>query len=170
MPLTASDLTVRSDNSSQARLNSNSFVSLTDAIRIADFRLDGSGFVGASEDSQVKALASSYEEIRRLPWGDRRFAQNRDYESADLISNDVDYPPLEDPEALVAIKKAQVVQAIYLMTGAPVRDMQRQNIVMSAALSGSEMAFAGYRGAVCVEVIELLGPWLELTPRTKRMA
>ncbi|MDX5368165.1 MAG: hypothetical protein LPL29_02210 [Alphaproteobacteria bacterium] len=169
MPLSASDIIVRTANTEPNKSEANSFVTLTEAENLAKFRLDALVWDTQSVDTKIRALASAYDEIIRLSFshfGGR--SQSRDYEFEDLFERE-NSPPLDDAEFVAAVKKAQVVQAIYLLGGTQVRDMAREGITMSRALSGSEMEFKGYRGPVCTEAKELLSRWIEVHLQTRRV-
>lgn len=161
-----SDLVVRtSDN----RLSANTFATYEEFEAIIKFRPDVGIWNVANEGQQVRAMAQAYEDISRLTWtpyGGR--SQNKDYEFRYKFDI-TDEPPLDDEEFRVLVKKAQAIQTLYILGGTQVRDMSRDGIRLSRQLTGAEMEFSGLQHTVCVEARQVIAPYLELSPRIRRM-
>lgn len=171
MAVTSGDVVVRTSNSQSDQDNANSFVSHSDIEDIIEFRMDADVWNDATEDLQVRAMVSAYEDIRRLPWSNTPgLSQSRDYEFGSRFGVGGDNPPIEDSDFLRDVKKAQAAQTIWILAGTQVRDFSRDGVRMSKSLSGAEMEVTGYRGAVCAEAKELLAPYIENSIKMKRMS
>lgn len=160
-------LIVRNANN---KLEANTWATMQELHEIAEDRPDAAVWFNAPNDVRENAVKQAYYELARLTWSaEGPGSQSKDYEFRMRFYVN-DEPPMDDEEFVVRIKRAQVAQAIYILTGTQVRDMAREGIRMSRALSGSEMEFTGYLGPVCAEALEILGPYVEIFPRFKRMA
>jgi hypothetical protein len=175
MALTAADLKIRTASQPSADDDENSFATLAELSNLIKFRVDAGVWDLASEEVKVRAAATAYADLMKLTF--RRYgdgSQSRDYEFSTQFAaagfvEQVSWPPMEDLGFARAIKKAQAAQAMFILNGTQVRDMAREGIRMSRGLVGAEMEFTGYRGAVCVEAIELVAHWVELMPRMRRL-
>jgi len=167
--LSADDLILRTSNTEDQKINANSFATLDELEAFIRFRMDRDIWFTQEEDMKVRAAVQAYRDINRLTWRtDRGLNQARDYEF-NMDFGLINEPPFDDTRFPPRVKEAQAAQAMYYLRGTQVRDMARDGISMTRALSGSELEFKGYRGAVCTEAKEILAWWIELYPRTKRV-
>lgn len=171
MPLMEDDIIVRVQSAPTVTDVENSFATLEQLDDLIKFRMDADVWSAASEDLKVRAAVSAYRDLMKLAY--RSFygrLQNRDYEFPTTVTvrDTVTWPPMEDPEFVIAIRQAQSAQVMYLMNGTQVRDMAREGIRMSRSL-GADMEFTGYKGAVCAEAMEIIGRWVEIMPRMRRL-
>ena len=164
-----SDIVIRSSNDEANIDAANSFATYAEIESGVKFRMDDGLWDALTEDRQVKAMSSAYNDIIRLSWKRRHFSQSRDVEGVDLFGAN-NLPPIENPAFVKDVKRAQIAQVMYICGGTQIRDMTRQGIRVHKNLSGAEMEFGGYRGPVCAESLEILADWIELAPRRKRMA
>ena len=171
MPLTAGDLVVRTlspDNRSTA----NTFATLAEIDDTVKFRMDAAAWDALDTDLRVRAIVSAYRDLCRLTWmTNTARSQSRDYEFDSLSGvgyEGYNRPPLEFTDFQQAVREAQAAQVMAIVHGTQVRDMAREGIRMTRALTGSEMEFTGYRGPVCGEAREILARWVD-QPRMGRM-
>lgn len=148
------------------------FGTLQELDSVINRRPDIEVWASASGLTRLRAVVQAYEDLIRLLWQNRggnpqsRLTDFPGYE----YESEITYPPLDDPDFVIAIRKAQAIQALYILAGTQVRDMAREGISLTRALSGSEMEIRGHRGTICAEAKEVLGRWVVHQPRLKRMA
>lgn len=166
--LTPADLVVRISNAEPHKFEANSFAALEDLDKVVKFRPDAGLWYAQSESDRVRVAVAAYEDLIKLTWSS--FAgrsQSRDYGFGQRLGP-VNEPPLEDAEFQWRVRKAQAIQALFILAGTQARDMARDGIRLTRNLTGSEVELTGYAGPVCVEAIEVLAPYLELQPRLRR--
>ena len=166
--LTQADLIVRSSNNEPNLTQANTFATYAELEAEIRFRMDSGLWTRVNEDLHIRAAGSAYRDLIRQSWLNSGRDQSRDYE-ADLILSAPNSPPLGDQDFMVAIKRAQAAQVMFILAGTQVRDMARDGVRLHKNLSGSEMEFTGYRNAVCAEALEILARWIDLQPRLRRM-
>ncbi|KAA0573360.1 hypothetical protein [Azospirillum sp. Sh1] len=172
MPVTRSDIVLRVSNDAANRQTANSFVTYEEMVDLVKFRVDRQLWDERSEDEQVRAMVAAYEDVVRLPFS-RRFgrSQSMDNEWVELFGEPaMGECPLEDPEFVWSVRKCQAIQTLYILGGTQVRDMAREGVLGTRAVAGrnTETFFAGYRGPVCVEAIEVIARHLNLMPSMRR--
>lgn len=166
MALTAADLVPRTSNEQTQLFAANTFATHAELAGIIKFRVDHGLWDVQPEEEQVRVAVAAYEDLIKLCWSNERgTSQSKDYEFQMRFGSGVNEPPIEDAEFLWRITKAQAVQALYILAGTQVRDMAREGIRLTRALSGSDMEFIGYLGPACAEAKELLTIFLELQMR-----
>ena len=169
IPVFRTDIVKRVANTEPHVFEANSFISFEQAEDEIRFRPDVGIWDTFDESAQVRALVQAYKDLLTLTWSNEYGrSQSKDYEFR-LRFASVNEPPIEDAEFQWRIKRAQAAQALFLLGGTQVRDMARDGILMTRALTGSEMEFTGYRGAVCTEAKEILAPYIEIMPRRRRL-
>lgn len=168
MSLTAADIVVRIANDEASRDTANSFATLEELDRFIRFRMDADLWASVDEELRVRAAVSAYRDLVRLPWSSSvGLPQNRDIEFS--TAEDGDHPPLHDRRFRLKVKEAQAAQVMFILAGTQVRDMAREGVRFTKTLMNSEMEITGYRGAVGAEAREIISPWIETAPRSKRM-
>ena len=58
---------------------------------------------------------------------------------------------------------------MFILGGTQIRDMAAAGVKVSKTMANSEMEITGYRGAVCTEALEIIGPWIDNQPRMRRI-
>lgn|GEM_PF-6888853 len=170
MALPAADLVPRTSNEQTQLFRANTFATRAELGDIIKFLVDPGLWDTQPEEEQVRVAVAVYEDLIELCWtNERGESQSKDYEFQMRFGSGVNEPPIEDPEFLWRIRKAQAVQAIYILAGTQVPDMAREGIKLTRALSGSDLEITGYLGPVCAEAKELLAIFLELQPRIRRL-
>lgn len=149
------------------RNEATTYATYEELAAICELRFDARLWENADEKTQIRAMVQAFRDLETLVWSNYGgYAQNRDYEfQMRFAPSD---PPLDDPDFVVQIKRAQAAQVMYILSGTQVRDMAAEGVSLTRALSGSDLEIKGYRGRVCVEAIELIGRWVELYPRMRR--
>jgi hypothetical protein len=169
MPLlevTEDDLVVRTVANEAVATTFCALDRLEDALRL---RLDSGVWEAAPAADRIKAAIQAYHELADLPWlryDWRRSNQRRDAGSL-LFDEERPMPPVEDELFQQRIPRAQTVQALHLLQGTEIRLLQRDGVRLTRQLQGSEMEIAGYKGPVCVEALEILAPFLDLSLRVR---
>ncbi len=164
-----SDLVLRTSNDDANRAVATTWLGLEDMEEIIRKRFDANAWDVLDEDLKVRAMIAAYHDIDRLAWSNYGGeSQSKDYEF-NMRFGDTNDPPIEDARFILAVKRAQAAQTMFYVRGTTIREMARDGIRMTLALSGSEMEFTGFRGAVCAEAREILGKWVEWNPRMRRM-
>jgi len=164
--ITGDDLIVRTADN---RTTANTWVDYEAMAELTKFRFDKLPWDAATVDQQCTAMAMAYYDISRLNWGgELGMSQSRDYSFNGQFSSLRD-PPFNDVDFQEAIGRAQAAQTLFLLQGTQVREMARAGIRMHRALTGNELEFPGYRGAVCTESLEILAPFVDMFPRGRRM-
>lgn len=168
-PLSLVVRTQTPDNKSVA----NTFFSLGDLDAVARGRMDSRVWQEADHDTRIRAIVQAYEDLIRCRWQAVGYGEPQsritDFPGYEY-NNELAEPPIWDPDFLAELVKAQTAQACYILAGTQVRDMAREGIILTRALQGAEMEIAGYRGAICAEVREILRDWIASTPRRRRMS
>lgn len=163
------NLVQRTSNEETNITAANTFGTFTEIEAEVQMRQDSNLWVNATEEVVVKAMMMAYRDLVRLTWrNDPGLNQARDYEFAYRFGQ-INYPPIDDDEFLRDIKRAQAAQTMFIMAGTHVRDMARDGIRIHKNLSGAELEFTGYKGAVCSEAKEIMARWIENQPRMRRM-
>lgn len=166
--VSTADLIVRTNNTDANIAAANTFATWDEMEQLVRFRLDVNLWNGMNEDFQIKAMVAAYNDLIRLSWQSYGAgAQNRDYEFPVFVATN--NPPLDDSEFVRIVKEAQAAQVMFILGGTQVRDMARDGVRLHRALTGVEMEFVGYKGAVCGEAKEILAQYINIQPRMRRM-
>ena len=166
---TEADLVVRTFANEEV---ATTFVTLAEIEAALRLRLDTAAWEAATVSTQVKAMIGAYNELVRLPWSSGGFGgsnQSRDIGSA-LFAGVRPEPPLTDSLFRSVIAQAQAAQALFLLGGTHVRSLQREGVRFTRQLQGAEMEITAYKGPVCAEAKELLGPFLDTQIRRRAFA
>ena len=111
---------------------------------------------------------AAYKDLLKLTWSNSvGLSQSRDYEFGMRYGVVVD-PPIGIPDFDHRIRQAQAIQCLFIAAGTQARDMARERVRVTEGINGARTTFAGYRGPVCAEAMEVISPYLELMPRFKR--
>lgn len=172
MTLTSSDITIRTGNDSANKRAANSWATITEIDDIIKFRVDAGLWTSRSEDEKVRLAVTAYNDMRSLVWScSHGRSQSRDYGYADITgsgSAGCD-PQVNDADFMIDVKRAQAAQIMFIAAGTQVRDMAREGVTITRALTGSEMEFTGYRGPVGGEALDILADWVETGLQVRRM-
>jgi hypothetical protein len=57
------------------------------------------------------------------------------------------------------IRQAQAIQCVFIAGGTQARDLAREGVRVTEGINGARTTFAGYRGPVCPEAMETIGPF-----------
>lgn len=159
----------------------NSFATLEQLGDVINLRLDHAYWDGSDEASQVRATIQAYDDLRRLPWRrgagwDLAYARSQTRLLDDLgesVTDEVLSSLVTDQDRRPELVRAQAVQAIFLLGGTQIREMQRLGVTSSRQMQGAELGFSPYKGpvgAVTTEVLEIIGRYLDLMPKRPTFA